>query len=216
MQLSTFLQDLFTHGDVAVEPRIQPLSDEDEQAAEALLRQSYARDILDMPHTAPAFDSAAARWGALYLYRSVQAAVLRDLDDVILTNLLADYTGPRTHAALYSADLCLRYLRDLAWLAKGLAPDDILLTYLQRIAQRWPLSTVGMAIETAIDLDTLWEHPSLRQAYIDRVVRTRDKAALRHARVREAVHTSLGDYAATLWPDAELNSSISSLYGDNL
>jgi hypothetical protein len=216
MQLFTFLQDLFTHGDVAIEPRIQPLSDADEQATEALLRQAYGRDILDMPHTAPAFDGAAARWGALYLYRSVQAAALRDLDDTMLTNLLADYTGPRTHAAFYSADLCLRYIRDLAWLAKGLAPDDILLTYLQRIAQRWPFSTVGIAIEGDVDLDPLWGHPSLRQTYIDRVVRTRDKNALRQARVREAVHASLGAYTDTLWPDAELNSSISSLYGDNL
>lgn len=216
MQLFTFLQDLFTHGDVAIEPRIQPLSDDDEQATEALLRQAYGRDILDMPHTAPAFDSAAARWGALYLYRAVQAAALRDLDDAVLTSLLADYTGPRTHAAFYSADLCLRYIRDLAWLAKGLAPDDILLTYLQRIAQRWPLSTVGIAVEGDVDLDPLWAHPSLRQTYIDRVIRTRDKNALRQARVREAVHASLGDYADTLWPDAELNSSISSLYGDNL
>ncbi|WP_262899293.1 hypothetical protein [Dawidia cretensis] len=48
------MQDLFTHGDVAIETRIQPLSDEGEQAAEALLRQSYDLDILDMPHTAPA------------------------------------------------------------------------------------------------------------------------------------------------------------------
>lgn len=216
MELSTFLQDLFTHGDVAIEPRIQPFSDEDEQAADALLKQCYDLDVPDMPHTAPAFDSAAARWGAFYLYRSVQAVALRDLDDASLANLLADYTGPRTAAALYSADLCLRYLRDLAWLAKGLAPDDILLTYLQRIAQRWPLSTVGMAVESDVDLDPLWAHPSLQQAYIDRVIRARDKTALRHAQVREAVQASLGDHAATLWPDAELNTTIpSSLYEDN-
>jgi hypothetical protein len=216
MELSTFLQDLFTQGDVMIETRIQPFSDEDDLAADALLRQRYERDILEMPFTAPSFDSTAARWGALYLYRSVQATVLRDLDDKTLANLLADYTGARTHAALYSADLCLRYLRDLTWLAKGLSPDDILLTYLQRIAQRWPLSTVGIAVAGDTDLDSLWADPALRQTYVDRVIRTRDKDALRQARVRDAVHASLGDYAATLWPDAELNATIpSSLHGDN-
>ena len=203
MKLADFLRDLLERGKVTVAGRIGSFADDDLRAAETLLRHYYEEDVLDMPGTAPAFLPEAALWGARYFYHAVQLAVLRDLGEEVVRGYLQDYPGPRTPEAVYSVDLTFRYLPDLLRLARGLAPDDVLVAALQRTALDWPFSSVGG--ETAGDVapGVILAHPSLRTAYVDRIIREKDAGRLAAPELPGHVRAALGGHAARWWPEFE-------------
>ena len=208
MLLTGFLHHLLTTGAVTLASRPAPFEPADLPAAEALLRDYYADDCRELPGAAPAFDARAAAWAAAYLYHTVQLALVRELDETVVQAQLADFTGEITPAVIYSADLTLRYLPDLLRLAKGLAPGDALVARLRATAGQWPFSFVGAevgeegeAAGAAAAEARLLAHPALRQEYIDRIIRTQDRARAARPHLLPLVHAALGRYAATLWPD---------------
>lgn len=204
MFLTQFLDELLTQGEVAVTRRPDTFEAVDLEAATVVLGDYYADDALDLPHQAPDFEPAAALWAAQYLYFTVQLTLVRELDEAVMAERLPDYPHEPTPAALYSADLLLRYLPDLLGLARGLAPGDALVARLQRLAAHWPLSFVGQpgadAPEPAAEARLL-AHPALRQLYVDRIIRTQDRARAARPPLRPLVHAALGAHAARLWPD---------------
>lgn len=203
MFLTQFLDELLTQGEVAVTRRPDTFEPVDLEAATVVLQDYYHDDALDLPHQAPDFEPAAALWAAQYLYFTVQLTLVRELDEAVMAERLPDYPQEPTPAALYSADLLLRYLPDLLGLARGLAPGDALVARLQSLARRWPLSFVGQP-DAAPNPDRealLLAHPALRQLYVDRIIRTRDQARAAQPRLRPLIHAALGAHAATLWPD---------------
>ncbi|RTQ48802.1 hypothetical protein EJV47_14445 [Hymenobacter gummosus] len=202
MFLTQFLDELLSHGAVAVARRPDTFEPVDLEAATVLLTDYHADDALHLPHQAPAFEPAAALWAAEYLYFTVQLTLVRELDAAVVAERLPDYPGELTPAALYSADLLLRYLPNLLSLARGLAPDDVLVARLQRLAGRWPLSFVGHPgpAEEAAEAQVL-AHPALRQEYVDRIIQAQDQARAARPALRPLVHAALGSHAARLWPD---------------
>jgi hypothetical protein len=203
MKLADFLRDLLERGKVTVAGQIGSFGDDDLRAAETLLRHYYQEDVLEMPGTAPAFLPEAALWGARYFYHAVQLAVLRDLGEEVVRGYLQDYAGPRTPEAVYSVDLTLRYLPDLLRLAKGLAPGDVLVAALQRTALDWPFSSVGSGAAGGVASGVILAHPSLRIAYVDRIIREKDANRLTGPEVPEHVRAALGQHAAGWWPEFE-------------
>jgi hypothetical protein len=203
MKLADFLRDLLEKGKVTVAGQIGSFGDDDLRAAETLLRHYYDEDALDMPGVVPAFLPEAALWGARYFYHAVQLAVLRDLGEEVVRHYLQDYAGPRTPEAVYSVDLTLRYLPDLLRLARGLAPDDVLVAALQRTALDWPFSSVGSGAAGEVAPGILLAHPSLRTAYVDRIIREKDANRLSGPEVPEHVRAALGQHAAHWWPEFE-------------
>lgn len=207
MLLTGFLHHLLTTGHVTLASRPAPFEPTDLPAAEALLRDHYADDLRELPGAAPAFDAAAAGWAAAFLYHTVQLALVRELDETVVQAQLADFTGEITPAAIYSADLCLRYLPDLLRLAKGLAPGDALVARLRATAGQWPFSFVGTEgaegnADGAADAEArVLAHPALRQEYVDRIIRAQDRVRAARPHLAPLVHAALGQYAATLWPD---------------
>ena len=201
MSLTDFLRGLLEAGKVTVAGQLFSFSQEDLRASMALLRQHYDEDTPEMHFTAPEFLPEAALWAARYLYTTIQLTVLRDLDEVAIKQHLTNFPGPVTPAAVYSADLTFRYLPDLLSLAKGLAPGDLLVSHLRETLRQWPFSSVGTVMTDAVDPRMLLGHPSLRQAYVDRIVQHRDVQRLSDEAVRAQVEAALGDYASTLWPD---------------
>lgn len=203
MKLAAFLRDLLEKGKVTVAGQIGPFGDDDLRAAETTLRHYYEEDALEMPGAAPAFLPEAALWGARYFYHAVQLAVLRDLGEEVVRQYLQDYPGPRTPEAVYSADLTFRYLPDLLRLARGLAPGDVLVAALQRTALDWPFSSVGSGTAGEVVAGVILEHPSLRTAYVDRIIRQKDAARLGGPVIPEYVRAALGGHAAAWWPEFE-------------
>lgn len=203
MRLAGFLKELLNEGKVTVEGEITAFGNGDVQQALAVLKSYYNEDALEMPGSAPGFDPDASLWAAEYLYCCIQLTVLRDAENEKVTEHLKDFTGEITPGTIYSADLILRYLPAVFNLAKGLAPGDILVEMMKHTALQWPFSSAGMKLETEPDLSLVLSHPSLRRAYIDRVIKEKDTERLKNDVIAELVHESVGDHSRTLWPELE-------------
>jgi hypothetical protein len=200
MQLSEFIKDLFTTGNVTVAGQLVPFDENDLQFSGEILKARHDTDRLEMPQEAPDFSAEAALWAAQYFYRAVQFTLLRDQDETALQQHLKKYPGEVTPKAVYSADLTLRHLHDLADLAKGLSPEDVLVQQLGKTACEWPFSSVGMNVTLPLDDEVILQHVSLRGAYIDRIIKAKDTRRISPA-IREWIDEALGDHTETLWPE---------------
>ncbi len=222
--LTDFLDDLLRTGHVTVAGQLTPFADDDQAAATDLLRDYHAADALDAPGPAPAFEPAAAGWAAEFLYRTTQLAFLRDYDEQAIAAHLPDWPGRLTAEVIFSVDLLFRYLPTLLALARGLAPADPLVRRLRAVAERWPLSFVGVApapAETPANslandsaeaptnepveapengLASVLAHPTLRARYVERVIERRDRPRAAPPAVAEGIREALGDHADLLWP----------------
>lgn len=201
MALTEFITGLLEQGSVTVAGEPLQFAEEDKQGAMAALKNYYNDDSLEMPYTAPEFDEEAALWAAEYLYSAIQLTMLRDLGDDAVQTMLKDLEKPITAEAIYSADLMFRYLPDLLELAKGLAPGDALVKRIKDTLHRWPFSSVGIELTEEADHKVIFDHPSLRSAYIDRIIRQKDiKRVKNNEQLMELAVTALGNYPSELWP----------------
>ena len=198
--LSTFLSDLFLTGKVTVERKVQDFLPEDLAKSAAILDAFYEQDRLHMPHQAPPYAQSAAIWAAQYLYRTTQLLLLRDQDNQAVMQLLPLFPDRIAPNTIYSIDLCFRYLPDVFVFAKGLAPNDILVKRILETAINWPFSSVGMKLPRAVDPGIILDHPSLRYAYIDRIIEKKDMSRVGPASIFALVREALGEYATEFWP----------------
>lgn len=204
MNLTRFITGLLEQGSVTLEKDLFPFDANDRIEAEAKLLRFYERDRYNMPGTVPPFDQNAALWAATYMYRTIQFMLMRDLGEKELAEHLHDFAQPRDAAAMYSADLVLRFLPDVFNLARGLSPDDPLVLRLKKTAAQFPLSSVPVEIPDDTDLQQVMEHRSLRLAYTDRIIKHKNHKRITNDEIREAVKTALGDEAGKLWPEFRL------------
>jgi hypothetical protein len=196
MGLSAFVHSLTDSGRVVVDP-FEPVIVADEQASVAELLCAWDTLVRqEFPGPAPPLAIGAASWAAEQFYRVCQFAVYRDLDAQIIAATLATPCPETLSAAsVYSVDLVFRFLPDLQRLVKARAAADPLVDSLNRCAEQWPLSSVGIRDIEQFDaavLDVVREHPGLWRLYIDRVIERRDLSRLADHRVQLAVAGALG------------------------
>lgn len=201
MGLATFLSELFEHGRVRVdEPTptptgLRPPAAEDRAAAEAVLRQRDDAVRLDFPGDPPPFDPNLALWSAEQFYRACQFTVYRDVPaEVVVAVLTAPCPAAPLAAQHYHVDLTFRFLPDLMRLARSAAENDPLCEQLKDWANRWPLSSVGMAGAEPDANEPAWDDAGLLRLYVDRVIGARDMSRLSDPRVRRAMRAALGFY----------------------
>jgi hypothetical protein len=204
MKLTHFLTNLTQEGSAHLEGDILPFEPDDLTNAVGFLHAMYEYDALDMPHTPPQYLGAAGLWAAQFFYHALQCTVMRNLDDEAVENLLKDYAEDITPEAIYSVDLTFRYLPDLFKLAKGLAPDDVLVQILKKNALIWNFSSVGMDLGNDVSHGIVLEHPSLRIAYVDRIIQAKDIKRAHSDAIKELVQAALGNYATQIWSDFDL------------
>lgn len=202
--LDLFLIDLIQTGQVTVPNQIVDFDAYTSDRAIILLEEYYWADALAMPHTAPNFDPEAALWAAKYIFSTIQLVLLRDIGEEKLNQLLTDYKGACTSEAIYSADLMLRFLPDIFRFASGLSPEDPLIYKLKAIARLWPFSSIGIADINVTIGDKILDHPSLRVAYIDRLILKKDIERINNKHELKLVKEALGAYQAKLWPGLNL------------
>lgn len=203
MHLTSFIRDLLEKGQVTVAGQLIQFAEEDTQQSIVLLNRYYEEDKLEMPLEAPEFSPEAALWGARYLYHAIQFAMLRDLGEEQVKEHLTDFQGQITPETMYSADLTLRYLPDLLKLAKGLAPDDVLVTSLKHTLSQWPFSSVGLEGMEESNPDVVLENPSLAYAYIDRIIKSKDLKRAGNEQLAGLIREVLGAHTQLLWPQFE-------------
>lgn len=200
VQLHQFIHDILQHGKVTVDGQVAPFTGEDMQAAAQRLQAHYEQQKQELTGTVPAFDAAAAIWAAGFLYRAVQLVMLRDLGEEEVNSLLTPYDGVISAEAILSVDLSFRYLPNLLGLAKGLAPEDVLVKRLHEAAVQWPFSSVGMQVEAELNIEAIMSNVCARRSYIDRIITARDIKRCKNPQVKEYIQEALGDYGHVLWP----------------
>lgn len=203
MTLTSFLQSLYAEGKVMATGELAAFNPGDRKAAEQVLQEFYRADALEMPGRAPDFHAEAALQAATYLYNAVQLIIHRDLDDAAVEKHLTGLPTPKTPEVIYSADLTLRYLPELFFLAKGLSPQDVVVAKLLQTAAQWPFSSVGIFPEGDYDLKNILAHQSLKYAYADRILAKKDKIRAHHPQMIDLIRERLGAFAPDLWPDWE-------------
>ena len=203
MGLSIFIQNLFESGAVQINESLDSFISDDLNETQKILEQFYQEDIIEMPGAAPDFSAEPALWASNYFYRAVQLTVLRDANEEIVKEQLNAFTGELNPSIIYSADLVLRYLPALFELAKGLAPADMLVQELKRVAVQWPFSSVGIELNEPVNYDIVLSHPSLKQAYIDRIIERKDNKRITDPAIKTYIKESTGQYIRTIWPEIE-------------
>jgi hypothetical protein len=192
MALSTFLRSLFDNGHVRL-PAYAPLATSQLGEADGELIAFERLTRLDTAGEAPEFNIEAARWAAVIVFRACQFTVHRDVPaEIVAHDLGIPCPSPRQPSTDYSADLTLRFLPDLLTFARSAAENDPLVASLRRLAQEWPLSSVGVADLVPLDLSSFFDHPALRTLYVDRVLARGDAARLDNLRVKQAVEAAVG------------------------
>jgi hypothetical protein len=194
MSLTSFLSVLRETGRVRVDAVAEPLAADVAGLVETL--ESLDQDArLEMAFEPPAFSAEAAAWGAGVLYRGCQCLVFRDVGEAVVRAWLGSACpAARSASTAYCVDLAMKYLPDLLLLARGIAADDSLVECLRRLAKEWPLSSVGVEGLGEVDVRAFIDDRSLRQLYVDRILRRRDTSRLADARVRAAARETLGLY----------------------
>jgi hypothetical protein len=192
MTLSDFLSQLSADGLAVVSAESELTSGE---GWREVIEGWHAVQRDELPFEAPALSPAAAEWAALRLYRGCQALVCRDMPPQDLTRYLAvPCPEPRGPSVDYSVDLVFRFLPGLVAMARRVEQGDPLVAVLLTLAQRWPLSSVGIDGVGAVEPEPFLGHPGLCQLYADRILATGDTSRLNHPAVREALQVSLGAF----------------------
>jgi MoxR-vWA-beta-propeller ternary system domain bpX4 len=204
MKLTHFLTHLIQEGKAHLESDISPFQPDDLTNAEGLLNSVYQQDALDMPDRPPQYLGSAGLWAAQFLYHALQCTVMRNVEDETVEKLLQDYPDAITPEAIYSVDLTFRYLPDLFKLAKGLAPDDVLVQILKKNALIWNFSSVGMDLGNDVSHGLVLEHPSLTIAYVDRIIQSKDIKRVNSDAMKELIQAALGNYSNQIWSDFDL------------
>jgi hypothetical protein len=199
MKLIDFVTQLLQKGSVVLSPVLEPFEKNDLAATAGLLEQYHRWDALSMPLVAPAYDLHAAIWAAEYVCRALQFVMVRNLGEELMVKHLLPYDRTVDASAIYSADLCLRYLPDIFDLAKSLSPTDPLVENLKQTAIAWPFSVVGIPVEG----NWAVENDSLQLAYADRVLACKDRKRSQHPAVNLHLQAALGVHAKRLWADFE-------------
>jgi hypothetical protein len=181
----------------------------------ALLKEWHGEACEDLAGPALEFDEAAARRGTTMLFRAAWFYLHRDAAAAQMSALLEEpLPAPVTAAALFSADLTLRYLPEVHRLARTLAPGDPLLAALQAMAEAQPLSGAGIPpaedgtrTPDAAAWSAMRAHPGLWRLFIDRVIHANARWWLAREDVRETVRHATGAFARELVPTFDLSNS---------
>jgi hypothetical protein len=165
-----FLTELFDHGRVVFRSPPGPVSRPTPRAM-AVLREAFVVHQLPLVGPVIAFDEETAGAAAELLRQAAWASVCRDERVAGLERRLAMPRSPRTPSEHLSADLCLRYLPQVARRARGLDSGDPMVGLLHAILSRWPLSGVladtGDAPHGSLDFGG---HPGLMLLYAERLL----------------------------------------------
>jgi hypothetical protein len=204
MSITSFLEALFADGRVRVGPENSFANGELRNVDDLLLGfERVYRD--DLPGSPPPLSLAAARHGAILLYRICQFLVFRDLDgDTIHRELNRDLQEKLSPSVHYSVDLILRFLPDAMKLARAKSSDDPLVSESIRLAKRWPLSSVGIVQPEQAVLDTFIEDSCLARLYVDRILARGALELLADDRVRGEAECAIGAFPELAFNVAEI------------
>lgn len=192
MDLAHFLEQLVESGRVEID-RAEPHWEA--AALEARILAIDATHRLCLPCKAPQLDIATTRHAALVFAAACAGLVHRDLGpEVLAQRMRLPFPPAEPVSAAYSADLVLRFLPELESMVRAVASEDVLVVELGRLAESWPLSSVGVGGVTVRDLAPILNDPCLRWLYCDRIVLKSATDRLSNPAVLAALAEAVGEH----------------------
>ncbi|WP_038164084.1 hypothetical protein [Verrucomicrobium sp. BvORR106] len=188
-----FLQSLLDQGFAVV--KLAPADPATPDELAEVLEEFDQRQRSSLAYDAPALDLPTATWAAGILYQLIHLLAARDVDVAGMEASLAEpCPAPRSASVDYSVDLLFQHLPEVARFAARMAPDDPLVSRIKTLGAAWPLSSVGMMLESCNGVKPIVTHPCLLALYTDRILRTADLARLEEPAVRQAAEDTVGAY----------------------
>jgi hypothetical protein len=202
--------------------RFTSTTTEEEKAVADLLREEYAKEVMNFPGIALSFEREAAVWAARIVFNASQLLLSREKGAQDMVELLPPFSGAMTPAAILSADLCLRCLPDIIGKAKEINPDDPLIGLLEHLLGDWHYSGVGYfrlpedggesgsaeagsagagGMGDLFDWSPILADDCLRLLYIDRVIERRVKALANLPELRPGILAAMGDHSNSFWKE---------------
>jgi hypothetical protein len=189
--LAAFVRALLEEG-IAIVSSSAAIPSADAEA-ERLLRTAHGASSRTLAGHAPEFSLAAAIWGAQALYQLSRFVACRDVPaEEVATALAKSCPEPRSASIDWSVDIAFRLLPEIHRTARHLSNADPLINEIRKLAETWPLSSVGIPDVHVAELDSFIGHPALLQLYVDRILATSDASRLNDERVKAAVRATIG------------------------
>jgi len=188
--LAAFVKSLANDGRIIV--CAEPIAAPDE-AALAALHELNQRAEGELAGEAPGLSPEAALWATGLLYQICQFIVCREIGEAQIAAAFAqECPGARGPETDWSVDLLFRHLPSLFRFVRQISNGDPLVQELKKLAEAWPLSSVGIADLAELNLESFVSHPALARLYADRIVAAADTSRSGDPRVDELLRTDIG------------------------
>lgn len=185
--------------------KIAELSHEEEQEVLRFLEAEYERESSAYPCDVPAYNAAAALWGAKTTYFAAQLFLYRDNQPAELLGIVPPYPGEADASAMLSADIMLRFLPSVVYNLERTNADDPLIPILHGYLKTFHYSAVGHELELGWDdIKNGFDNNCLRRQYLDRITEVRALNWASIPQVKELLLADMGDYTATYWKELSL------------
>ncbi|MGY6648574.1 hypothetical protein [Wenyingzhuangia sp. IMCC45574] len=196
--LTTFLDGLFTTGQLKVEKEILVFTDEDINKTQELLLAYFESYRFTFPNSNTIhFDTNAGIWATQYLYRLCQSLLLRELSEEEAVSILPKYNGTKTKNEILSVDLIFRFIPQIFNISKSLTPSDILVKELQNLATNWSLSLFEIAEN--IKTESIEANNTLLEIYCNRLIEHNFTKGITSEIIKQQILIQLGDYQNHFW-----------------
>jgi uncharacterized protein YqgQ len=201
------IYQLRTNEEITIYDKLLNFSDEDVLLVKDFLEIEYESELLNVPSGAPLFNANAAVWAAKVIYTACQLILYRENKEEELANLFPSYTREINATAIFSADLCLRFLPQIITETKHVDPDDKLIHILETFLVQWHFSGIGYDLKTtALNFETIFANECLQKLYVDRVVEKKDTAKASLPIVQEKIKEIFGIYGLHFWKELKLEN----------
>lgn len=174
------------------------ISAKEKEEVALFLKAEYKKESINYPNKAPAFDSNAAIYAAIFLYQTAQLILYREQREEDINKYYSAYEGTIDASAMVSADLCLRFIPHLL---KGIIlinADDPLIPILEKRMYFWAYSAIEIPNFNYIKFD-IEKNKCITNLFLDRVIEFKNLAIAKHEPFKTLIKAKLGIYGETFW-----------------
>ena len=199
--LAEFCDELLTKGEALVLAQMWKV--DEAQQNDAIFRMEDLESIyrLELPGNPPCLSRPGLIWAARTVAWAATMLVDREEGETTIPSEIEEGRVANCEpSTIYSVDFLMRFLPSLVNNARRVDSDDPLLDTLLRLAEEWPLSSVGLEHRDGLRLcdqalKTIENDPSLSALYVDRIIATKDRTRIDLPWVQRRIRETAGSYS---------------------
>ncbi len=177
-----------------------PTSDDDNELS-LFLEKEFEKESLHLAFDSLEFHSEAAVWAAKIVFLSAQLVLYRQHNKEEIMKVFPDFTKEVSCDAMFSADLCLRFLPSIISQLQEIDADDLLIPILQKIISKWHYSAISYQLKFDLDWNEIEKSKSLLQLSTYRVHRYKRIDLAQKEPVFSTLKNIFGNRASYFWKE---------------